>query len=311
MNDIQLRQLDLNLLVVLDVLLRERSVTRAAQHLHLTPSAVSHALKRLRAQFDDELLIRDGRRMRPTVRAEGLAETLPRALGHLARTLAESEPFQATTSTRTFRLAAPDFIAPLLPLLLHEVGRSAPGVRVELAPFSRTAVRELTEGRHDALIAPSAIQNEGLRSEPLGSWSWGVFGRAGHPAFADWSVEAWAAHPHLQIRTSVLRGKGPIDQKVAKLGIQRVVGAVVPHFSMAGPILAQTDLLLTVPSMILGSAAAAYGLDRREVPFEIHPMPLSLFRSAAEGDEPGVRWFLDRVAVASRRREGAAPSARD
>ena len=73
----QLREIDLNQLVVLDVLLQERSVTLAAQRLHLTPSAVSHALKRLRELFDDELLVRDGRRMSPTVRAQELSETIP------------------------------------------------------------------------------------------------------------------------------------------------------------------------------------------------------------------------------------------
>ena len=113
MNSVQLRGIDLNLLVVLEVLLRERSVTQAADRLDLTPSAVSHALRRLRDLFDDELLLRDGRRMRPTVRAEALAETLPRVLDQVARTIAAPEPFTPATSTRTFRLAAPDFVAPL------------------------------------------------------------------------------------------------------------------------------------------------------------------------------------------------------
>ena len=301
MSEIHLRAVDLNLLVVLDVLLRERSVTRAAERLHLTRSAVSHALGRLRGLFGDELLVRDGRRMRPTVRAQGLAETLPRVLQQLERTLAGPEPFRPGTATRTFRLAAPDFIAPLVPHLLRDVGEAAPGVRVELAPFSSAAVRELAEGRHDALIAPSAIQNEGLRGRPLGSWSWAVYGRAGHPAFDDWSLGAWAECPHLQIRTSVLRGQGPIDRRSAELGIRRVVGAVVPHFTMAAPILSQTDLLLTVPAMIMSSAAGHYGLERRAVPFDLPPMGLSLFRSAAMGDEPGVRWFLERVTAASGR----------
>ncbi len=295
MEEIQLQQVDLNLLVVLDVLLRERSVTRAAQQLHLTPSAVSHALRRLRELFGDELLVRDGRRMRPTVRAEGLVESLPRVLQQVARTIAAPEPFKPATSTRTFRLAAPDFIAPLVPLLLQEVGSEAPGVRVELAPFSSTVVREFVEGRYDALVAPSVIQDEGLRGLPLGSWPWAVYGRAGHPAFADWSLKSWSAYPHLQIRTSILRGRGPIDHRTSKLGIRRLVGAVIPHFSMAAPILAQTNLLFTVPSMIMRSTVVAYRLESRDVPFDLPKMGLSLFRSAVGGDEPGVRWFLKRV----------------
>lgn len=306
MSEIHLRNVDLNLLVVLDVLLRERSVTRAAERLHVTRSAVSHALGRLREAFGDELLVRDGRRMRPTVRAEGLAETLPRVLLQLERALSGPEPFRPDESTRTFRLAAPDFIAPLVPSLLWDVGKTAPGVRVELAPFSRGAVRELAEGRYDALVAPNFIDHEGVRSEPLGTWSWAVFGRKGHPAFHAWSPEAWSAYPHLQIRISDSSGNGPIDKRATENGLHRVVGAVVPHFMMAPPILAQTDLLLTVPSIVMSNSAAAYDLERREVPFDLPAMGLSLFRSAAAGDEPGVRWFLERVAVAARRLDAGA-----
>lgn len=304
MSEIHLRQIDLNLLVVLDVLLQERSVSRAAERLHVTRSAVSHALGRLRELFGDELLVRDGRRMRPTLRAEGLAETLPRLLQQVTRTLEGPERFEPRSSRRVFRLGGPDFIASLLPHLLHDIGQKAPHVGVQLTPFSSSAVRELAEGRYDALVAPSGLQNEGLRGEPLGSWAWAVYGREGHPAFAQWSVAAWAAHPHLQVRTSVLRGEGPIEVRARELGIERSIGAVVPYFTMAAPILARTDLLLTVPSVILAGAVERHGLACREVPFALPRMGLSLFRSALVGDEPGVRWFLERVVAAARRLEG-------
>ena len=112
MSEIHLWDIDLNLLVVLEVLLQERSVTRAAERLHRTQSAISHALARLREVFGDELLVRDGRQMRPTARAEALAESLPRVLDLLRRTLSKPEAFDARSTTRTFRLAAPDFVAP-------------------------------------------------------------------------------------------------------------------------------------------------------------------------------------------------------
>lgn len=300
MKDTQLRQVDLNLLVVIDVLLREQSITRTAEQLNLTQSAVSHALKRLRMMFGDELLVRDGRRMRPTIRAERLAETLPRILQQLTYALAGPEPFQPATSTRTFRLAAPDFIGPLVPLLLQNIGEMAPGVRVEFAQYSSMAAQELADGRYDALIAHSALKNEGLRGQPLGSWAWAVFGRADHPAFADWSLESWSSYPHLQIRATALRGQGPIERMTSKLGMNRIVGAVVPHFSMAAPILAQTNLLLTVPSMVMNQIATIYNLKRQTVPFELPQARLSLFRSAIGGDEPGIQWFLERVEAASR-----------
>lgn len=299
MSIVHLRQVDLNLLVVLDVLLQERSVTRAAERLHVTRSAVSHALGRLRELFGDELLIRDGRGLRPTVRAQALSETLPRLLQHVERTLAAPDPFDPATSTRTFRLVAPDFVASILPRLLHEVGRFAPSVAVELVPLSVATVQETVDGRHDALVAPSRLRNDGLRSEAMGAWPWVVYGRSGHPGFADWSLAAWAAHPHLQVRRSSSSGQGPIERRVVELGVSRAVGAVVPHFTMAAPILAQTDLLLTVPSCSMASAAVDYGLESRDLPFDIPPMGLSLFRSATLGDEPGVRWFQEQVAAAT------------
>lgn len=300
MDEIELRRIDLNLLVVLDVLLREHSVTRTARRLHLTPSAVSHALKRLREMFDDDLLIRDGRRMRPTVRAAGLAETLPRVLQQLTRALAGPAPFDPEVSHRTFRLVAPDFIAPLLPHLLEHIEGVAPHVRVDLLPFSPAAVRDLADGRSDVVVAPSHIEHEGVRSNPIGAWSWAVFGRADHPAFRDWSVDAWAAFSHLQIQVNP-RGEvaGPVDRRAAALGIQRVIGAVVPHFLMAPPILARTNLLLTVPTVVLAQVASIHGLACREAPLELPDMGLSVFRNAAAANEPGVRWFVERVAASA------------
>jgi len=206
-----LSKIDLNLLVVLDVLLREKSVGRTADRLNLTSSAVSHALKRLRLLFDNELLVRDGRRMLPTARGQSLAETLPSLLAQVAHTLAASEPFDPATSTRSFRLAAPDFIAPLLPHLLKVIADEASGASVELAAFSPTAALDMHQGRYDALIAPSFKQTDDLRGVELGSWPWVTFGRKDHPGFVDWSLESWARFPHLQVSASSPSGRNPID----------------------------------------------------------------------------------------------------
>jgi DNA-binding transcriptional LysR family regulator len=235
-----------------------------------------------------------------TVRAEGLAETLPRVLQQLERALAGPEPFQPELSDRTFRMVAPDFIAPLLPNLLEDIGGLAPHVRVELSPFSPAAVHDLADGRTDVVIAPSHTRDDRLRSEPIGTWPWVAFGREGHPAFQDWSVAAWAAYPHLQIRiNNAGKVAGPVDRPAAALGVRRVVSAVVPHFTMAAPILARTNLLLTVPAVVLARVASLHGLAFRKAPFDLPEMGLSLLRSATAANEPGVRWFVERVAEAA------------
>lgn len=292
MNTDNLRDIDLNLLVVLNVLLQEQNVTRTATRLHLTPSAISHALRRLRELFDDELFVRDGRRMRPTVRAHTLNKTVPAVLRQLEHALAAPEPFIPTTSTRTFRLAAPDFI---VPLVLKKIGKSAPFVQIECHPTTPSAVQELTKNHYDALVAPSAFKHEGVRGCPLGEWPWLVFGHPNHPAFDNWSLDAWTKYPHLQIGTSILRGNGPIDQHLSKLGVSRRIGAVVPHFSMAASVVSQTELLVTVPAISMRHAAETYQLAHRTLPLDLPPLGLSLFRSAISGDEKDVRWFLDQI----------------
>lgn len=300
MSALPLSRIDLNLLVVLDVLLREKSVGRTADRLNLTSSAVSHALKRLRLLFDNELLVRDGRRMVPTSRGESLAETLPPLLSRVEYVLKDPEPFDPATSTRTFRLAAPDFITSLLPYLLKLVSEDAPGVRVELAAYSPTAALDMSQGRFDALIAPSFKQKDDMRGTPIGAWPWAVYGRKNHPAFADWSLETWGRFPHLQVSGSAPSGRSPIDRSAAEKGITRRIGAVVTSFSMAAPVLAQTYMLLSVPSIAMDDAARVYGLERRAVPFDLDPLELTLFRSATTGDQPEIRWFHGHVAAAAK-----------
>lgn len=295
-----LSKIDLNLLVVLDVLLREKSVARTADRLNLTSSAVSHALKRLRVLFGNELLVRDGRRMVPTARGESLAETLPSLLTQVEHVLEAPEPFDPAQSDRTFRLAAPDFITSLLPHLLKLIAEEAPGVRVELTAFSPTAVLDMGQGRFDALIAPSFKQKDDLRGTPIGAWPWVVYGRKNHPAFSDWSLETWGSYPHLQVSASDSSGRSPIDRSAVERGISRHIGAVITSFSMAAPVLTQTDLLLSVPSIAMEDAAQVYGLERRAVPFDLKPLELTLFRSATTGDQPEIRWFHEHVAAAAK-----------
>lgn len=295
-----LSKIDLNLLVVLDVLLREKSVARTAERLNLTSSAVSHALKRLRLLFGNELLVRDGRRMVPTARGQSLAETLPSLLRQVERTLKAPEPFDPVNSTRAFRLAAPDFISSLLPHLVKSVAEEAPGVSVELAAYAPTAAVDMSQGRYDALIAPSFKQRDDLRGVAIGSWPWVVYGRKEHPAFDDWSADTWMHFPHLQVSAASPSGRSPIDQAAHQLNTTRHIGGVITHFSMAAPILAKTDMLLTVPSVAMKDAADVYGLEKRNVPFDLKPLELSLFRSATTGDQPETLWFHNHVGAAAR-----------
>ncbi|PML80398.1 LysR family transcriptional regulator [Enterovibrio norvegicus] len=294
MNNINIKHIDLNLLVVFDVMLSERNVARAAEKLNLTPSAVSHALRRLREQLNDELFVRDGRKMIATARALRIGESLPRLLKQIELTLTEQKEFNPQETPRTFRLSAPDFIAPILPQLLVELA-TTPNIKLQLVPFSSSAVQDLINGSTDILIASNAIKENGVIAGQLGCWPWLVFGRENHPAFEQWSIERWANYPHLKVGTDVVKGDGPIDQLAAKRGIDRTISTVIPSFLMAPAILADTDMLLTVPSLAIDDRHFAFNLENRAAPFDIPALTLSVYRSALVADDPGIQWMIDKV----------------
>jgi LysR family transcriptional regulator, mexEF-oprN operon transcriptional activator len=193
MNEIDLRRFDLNLLVVFDVLMTERSVTRAAERLGRTQSAVSHSLSRLREQFGDPLLIKGGARMQPTALALALIEQARPMLGGIARVLSPQHIFDPTTSSRIFRLAAPDFMLTLFADLLTRLRAEAQSVSVEWTAPREPTLLDVAEGLIDVAIVPAELRwPSGVTGEAVGALGWRCFGRKGHAAFRDWGPAARA-----------------------------------------------------------------------------------------------------------------------
>ncbi|MDX2014631.1 MAG: LysR family transcriptional regulator [Myxococcaceae bacterium] len=309
MRPIDIATLDLNLLVVLDVLLQERNVSRAARRLHRTQSATSHALGRLREQLGDPLLVRVGGEMRPTPRAERLAGDVARLLQTLGRVLADEPVFDLRSTDRVFRLAGPDFAATALPGLLAHLAGEAPGASVELVPPSPGMLRDVADGRVDVAIAPGTARADGVIGEPLASLDWVVFARRGHPAIAAWGLRAWARYPHLRVRTSSA-GESPVDAAARTRGLTRRLGPALPHFLLAPPLLAQTDLLMTVPRAVLASVAVPFDLVALPCPVALAPIALSLFWGAAFDRDPAVCWFREAVRAAAGKALASPPGSR-
>src|SRR5687768_10759890 len=149
MNQIDLRRFDLNLLVVFEVLMLERSVTRAAERLARTQSAVSHSLSRLREQLGDPLLIRGGRRMEPAAFALDFIEQARPILRSIQRVLSPRQAFEPATSRRVFRFAAPDFAFTLFADLLAGLRADAPGVSIEWTGPRDSMLLEVVDGQLD------------------------------------------------------------------------------------------------------------------------------------------------------------------
>jgi DNA-binding transcriptional LysR family regulator len=308
MNEINLRRLDLNLLVTFEVLMSEGSVTRAAARLGRTQSAVSHALARLREQVGDPLLVKVGSGMAPSPFAQRLIEDVRPILRSIQRIVAPPEPFDPATSRRAFRVAIADFAPTLLPRVIAEVQRQAPGASVEwLAPSPQT-LTSVAEGQIDlALVTSAAADVEGVQRQDAGELHSVTFARKGHPAIASWGAAAWARWPHVQVQLGE-RGKGEVDRAAEEQGLKRSIGASVPNFSQVPALVAQTSLLATMTPLVMDGAMERYGLRALEPPIAIKSTSFSFVWSFRLANDPGNRWFRTLVmdAYAELQRDVAA-----
>jgi DNA-binding transcriptional LysR family regulator len=251
---------DLNLVVAFDALAREQSVTRAARRLGVTQSAVSHALRRLRELFDDQLLVRGRGGMVLTPRAQALVVPVRTGLLTLQRALSQSTGFDAATARRAFAIVSPDlFDLLVMPPLLERVRREAPGVDVAVVTSGRVAER-LETGEVDVAVVPRVEGTPrddppGLLRRTLLHDTFTCFLRADHPALArrrrSLPLEVYAGLSHVLVG----EGLGFVDAALQAKGLARRVAVRVPTFYAALSIVAHSDLILTGPNPLsrLGS----------------------------------------------------------
>ncbi|MFU8807289.1 MAG: LysR family transcriptional regulator, partial [Bradymonadaceae bacterium] len=199
-----LSSLDLNLLVALDALLEEVSVTRAAGRVGLSQSAMSHALGRLRETFDDPLLVRAGRGMTLTPRARELAEPLREALANLRQVIAPSQPFDPATSTQVFRVAADEYaLFALLPLLVERLAKVAPKVDLRIRELGQSQSQHRLETGEVDLVLPLGLAEhipQTLYRRALFKLDLVCVIREDHPRIGDTlDLDAFCAEPHMLI----------------------------------------------------------------------------------------------------------------
>jgi DNA-binding transcriptional LysR family regulator len=253
--------LDLNLLRILDVLLEERSVTRAGARLDLTQSAVSHALGRLRQALDDDLFQRTAQGLQPTPRAIEIAPALHAALGRLQGALHPTE-FDPATSDHSFRMVADaSACALLIPTLAARLRARAPNMRLRVCESSPDLAQQLDAGEVDFVVgaiapSPERFAREGLRREAL---AWIV--RADHPlAQGRPTLKAIMAAPHVAVGSqraaagssavtlySSWEDSSAVDADLARLGLRRRVRVVTPDFSSARAIVMSSDMVGLAP----------------------------------------------------------------
>lgn len=292
----QLRDLDLNLLLALHVLLEERSVSRAALRLGRTQSATSRMLGRLREVLGDPLLVRTGRGMRPTPRAEAAQPALAAAMGALVEVRALGGDFDPETSTRRFVLAGPDALAPVLHGVLRALQEQAPGCSLQLRPPPRTPAEAVLGGGVDLVLGPDLPPGAELQRRALGPVRWMTALRDGHPLLKGaWTLERWCAWPHVQVQLGTA-GASLVDRVLAQQGAARTVLAGVPGTLTALHLAAQSDLICTAPLPLLVPLAEPLGLTLRPPPLPLPDTLAVAWWAPRLQSDPGHRW-LRRVVV--------------
>ena len=259
MHQINIEQIDLNLLLVLKILLEERNVTKAGERLNLSQSATSHALKRLRLVFDDQLLERSPKGMMPTPRAIGISESLQNILLDIEQ-IVNVPVFIPELAKGTIRIAASDYAtAVILPSVLEELSRKSPNVNIECFDWNQNTLEKLKNREIDLGLGVIDVNGiDGIRTQNLFKEYFVSIVRKDHPILqADITIETYLDFPHalititgLPVNSIVKSPKSHVDRVLEDLGVKRRVMLKLPHFLSAALIISQTDMILTLPSRI-------------------------------------------------------------
>jgi LysR family transcriptional activator of mexEF-oprN operon len=292
-----LRHLDLNLLAVFVALMRERSLTRAAERVHLGQPAVSAALKRLRETTGDALFVRSKSGMQPTQRAEALAQSLGPALGTIQSALRAKPAFDPRQEQRIFRLGMPDNHEHyLLPALMARLRREASLVRLVVRPMGRSdASAMLDSGEVDLVCGYLTDLASWQHREPLVEVGFlCMFDRKRVGFSGALTLARYCALPHLLVSS---RGEleGAVDDALARIGRSRRVVLVTAHFSVLPTILRQFPSVATLPEYTARHLARDYKLELADPPVELRMYESSLGWLETRSGDPAHKWLRETV----------------
>jgi LysR family transcriptional regulator, mexEF-oprN operon transcriptional activator len=290
-----LRRLDLTVLLVFLGLMRHGKATRVAAELGLTQSAISHALKRLRDVWDDELFLRRPHGLEPTSVARLLEPSVQAAVEALRTTFDGGRTFDPATAGGLIRLSAFDVEqAALVPGLIAELGAHAPGLRLSVMPYTRLdALTALTDGIIDLAIGYFRDVPPAMIAEPLHEQGYLVVGQ---PALFNsdgrLTLDRYCALPHVLVSPA---GElwGIADRALAALGRNRRVIASVPQFFPALATVARTPCLVTVPEKVALRYASEFGLHSTAPPLALRRFTVSVLRHRRNENDPRLRWIID------------------
>jgi DNA-binding transcriptional LysR family regulator len=307
LNDSNLARIDLNLLVLFAVVLEEQHVGRAATRLHLSPSAVSHGLKRLRRLLNDPLFLRTPNGVIPTARALELEAPVGEIMARINGIISAAEAFDPASSTRRFVIGAPDAVsAVLLRPLLAELKAGAPGVDIgvrqllppqkgrELETAWAPVLEELEGGGLDIAVVPIDSVPARFIAQTLYEERFVIVTREDHPFARDPSLLNYCEMQHILVS---LTGDpyGLFEEALAEQGLTRRIALTVPNFVQAMLLVAETDLIAAMPGRLASIYAARFGLSLTEPPLPNGAGPIRSVATRAALMDRGVAWLFECV----------------
>jgi DNA-binding transcriptional LysR family regulator len=308
------QNVDLKALQVFAVLLKESNVTRAAQQLNMTQSAVSHTLGRLREIFGDPLFISMGRGVVPTERARELAEPLQQTLESMSVLLRSVAPFDPSQHQGTFQIATTDYIGfILLPRLVRRLEQVAPGVELNILPLKpQPDLQALKSGEIDLILwnetsAPPNFYSRKLFADRLKS-----IARTGHPCInGSLSLEQFCSSQHLKVSSQYGAAKEVVDDLYKQYAIKCQTPVSVPHFILAYILVSQTNLIGMISELVAQQVVKYLPLQILEPPVAVADFTVSQVWHERKHSEAAHRWLRAEIAELAeqiREEQGCAPA---
>lgn len=292
---------DLNLIPVLDALLRERHVTRASERLGQSQPTTSAALARLRALLGDQLLERDGNQMRLTQKAIELREPVAAVLLAIERLFEDADPFDPTTSSETFRLSGGDYaIAMLMAPLMTLIQEAGTNISIECSPLGQLQQR-LDDDRIDFALGLFDNLPRRFRRQVLFTENYVSVMRRGHPALVGvpagqpLPLDSYLGYRHVVV-SAKLDDRSLLVRTLANVGRERTVGCTVNEFLGVPAILQGTDLLGTVPERLLAQAGGPLvELESRPLPVELPAHTFELIWHQRKDEVAAHKWIREAI----------------
>lgn len=294
-------------LVVFQSLLQTGNVTMTASQLHMSQPAVSRALAHLRKMFDDPLFVRAPGGVGPTERATQLAPRVSELVDGLSELIAPQD-FDLASTEREFRVATTDYGAGTVILdIARGFSTQAPRASLEVVPFSADVFRDLAGGRLDLVLYADAPVPESLQTQVLFQETYSCLCRKDHPVARNHeggaiSLDDFLSWPHALV--TVFGGRfGLIDSQLKEKGLERHIALRLPYFSTAPLIIAQSDMLLTIPTRTARYFADTSGLECLKAPVEIPEFGyIQVWHKRTEHD-PAVLWLRGLISDCCRANE--------